>query len=425
MKLYKDQDVLSASIDRIKYIFSEFGNVSLSFSGGKDSSTMLQLCNIIAREINRKFNVLFIDLEADYELTISHIMELKNLSQINTFEHVCLPISVNNGVSIFNPTWICWDIVNKEKWIREMPKDCINEKSNKYPFFYHGITWYEFLDKYSDYNKGEDSKSVTLVGLRADESYHRFKAVAFGQNKYNNKNYIIDKGKGLYNAYPLYDYSVEDIWGCVFKFGFRYNKIYDLMTMSGLSVHEQRVSQPYGNDQKTGLKQWASLEPETWPRIVDRLSGTNMSALYCKTSLLGYNGSAKPDHLSWQQYSIFLLESLGLYDKNLMIHYYKKIKILFQYYNIRGVNTPSEIKDEMSKSEMENLADNGKWIHWKRIAICIEKNDFACRSLTYGITDEDKKDMVKLKDKWGKLLGMEHYKTKEMRTLANEIGYEL
>jgi len=195
------------------------------------------------------------------------------------------------------------------------------------------------------------------------------------------------------------------------------------MNMNGLSIHEQRISQPFGNDQKGGLKLWASIEPDTWYKIVNRLSGVNMSALYAKTDLLGHNGSCKPKHLSWQEYSVFLLESLGLYDKDLMMHYVRKIRIFFDFYKDKGVNDISEIKDEMSKSEMQEKAQNGKWIHWKRVAICIEKNDFACRTLTYGITKADKEDMIKLKEKWGKLLGIQE-NTKEMRNLKKEIENE-
>lgn len=422
MKKYLDINVFDASIKRIEYILKEFDNVCISVSGGKDSSVMVQLFNMVAKIMDIKFDCLFIDLEADYQYTFNHIEELKKLSQINEFYHVCLPISINNGVSIFQPKWICWDKADKEKWIREMPKNVINEDNNIFDFYEHGMDWYSFLNSFSKWNS-DKSTLVQVIGLRADESYYRFKAIAFGENKYKDTNYIIKKSNNSYNAYPIYDWSTEDIWHVVSKFDLMYNYAYELMNMNGLSIHDQRISQPFGNDQKGGLKLWASIENETWYKIVNRLSGVNMSALYAKTNLLGHNGSCKPNHLSWQEYALFLLESLGLYDEDLMIHYYKKIKIFFNYYKDKGVNSPSDIKDEMTKSEMEKLADNGKWIHWKRVAICIEKNDFACRTLTYGLTLEDKKDMIKLKSKWGKLLGIQE-NTKEMRNLKKELENE-
>ena len=44
--------------------------VYFSFSGGKDSSVMLQLANMVAKKKNKKFDVLFIDLEGNYQYTV-------------------------------------------------------------------------------------------------------------------------------------------------------------------------------------------------------------------------------------------------------------------------------------------------------------------------------------------------------------------
>lgn len=49
-KVYLEKDVLTAALERFEYIFDHFDNVYFSFSGGKDSSIMLQLANIIAKK---------------------------------------------------------------------------------------------------------------------------------------------------------------------------------------------------------------------------------------------------------------------------------------------------------------------------------------------------------------------------------------
>ena len=46
--------------------------------GGKDSSVMVQLANRVAQEMEKKFDVLYIDFEAQYRYTIEHIYELSN-----------------------------------------------------------------------------------------------------------------------------------------------------------------------------------------------------------------------------------------------------------------------------------------------------------------------------------------------------------
>ena len=57
-KKYLEKDVLEATIERLNIIFTEFENIYFSVSGGKDSSVMVQLANMIAKEHNKKFDVL-------------------------------------------------------------------------------------------------------------------------------------------------------------------------------------------------------------------------------------------------------------------------------------------------------------------------------------------------------------------------------
>lgn len=63
-----------------------------------------------------------------------------------------------------------------------------------------------------------------------------------------------------------------------------------------------------------------------------------------------------------------------------------------------------------------------KWILWKNIASTIEKNDFSCRKLNYGLTKLDKEEMKKLKSNWGKLLGIEKCSQKEYSELRKELN---
>lgn len=65
-KLYREKNVLEAARERIQYTFEEFENLYLSVSGGKDSSVMMQLARQEAEKRDETFDVLFIDLEAQY-----------------------------------------------------------------------------------------------------------------------------------------------------------------------------------------------------------------------------------------------------------------------------------------------------------------------------------------------------------------------
>lgn len=427
MKRYLDKNVYEAFCERINYVFDHFNLVYLSVSAGKDSSVMLQLTNRIAQERERKFDVYFIDMEAQYSATIEHLYALKQMSQIRDFYHICLPLNLSNANSIFQTHWKCWDPLVRDKWVRDMPKDAINIDNHPFGnFFIEGEEFESFMIKFPKWlmKKHNEKKVAGLVGIRTDESYNRFRSIAFGKKLYRNKKWTTDNDNGYYSVYPLYDWRTEDIWHAVSKFDLMQNEVYEMLWKNGVGIHDQRICQPYGQDQRVSLNQWAALEPETWHKVVNRVSGANFGSLYCKTTLLGHNGTEKPDYMSWEEYAVFLLESIGLYSKDLMHHYIRKINIFFDYYEKEEGVKRQEIADELKPSDIKEKHDQlGKWIHWKRIAKCIEKNDFSCRSLSYGLTKADKEEAVKLKEKWGKLLGIQQ-NTKEMRELSKEVGYE-
>ncbi|MFR9236142.1 MAG: DUF3440 domain-containing protein [Eisenbergiella massiliensis] len=107
------------------------------------------------------------------------------------------------------------------------------------------------------------------------------------------------------------------------------------MYKNGVPLSEQRLCQPYGDDQRKGLDQFRSLEPETWEKVLYRVEGVNFGNIYCRTSLLGNIKSEKPDGMTWEQYAVFLLESLGLYAPEVRDHYYRKIKKFLAWWERR------------------------------------------------------------------------------------------
>lgn len=423
MKIYSDQNVYEAFIERANFIFDEFETICLSFSGGKDSSVMLQLFNRVAKDRFRKFDVMYIDFEAQYQATVEHVEELKSLSQIKDFYHFCLPLeNEDNASSILRPTWTPWDDKEKHLWVRPMP-ECVTHIGNVHPdIFKKGQEWEDLLKQFPHYllSKHNTNKVAILIGIRTDESFHRFRSVAFGKNLYKGIHWSTDMGKSVYNLYPIYDWSTEDIWHAVARFNLPYNQVYEMLWKNGVPISQQRICHPYGNDQRVSLNQWAALEPDTWHKVVSRVSGANFGNIYCKTSLLGHNGTEKPDWMSWEQYAVFLLESIGLYSEELMMHYVRKIRILFDYIK----NEANLRKEDIQESHLSKSDNLSEWVSWKRIARTIEKNDFPCRGLQYGLTLQDRETMQKLKKKWGTLLGIEHYQTKEMKQLKTELENE-
>lgn len=405
MKKYQDKNVLEAAFDRLKYIFKNFDNICFSFSGGKDSGLMIQLANIVAKKMNKKYDVMYIDLEAQYKATIDYVYKLKELSNIRDFYHIALPLYLRNAVSILQPKWICWDTKDKDLWVRNLPIDSINENNHNLSF-YKGVM--EFEDFVTNFNRWyQETKKGTCaigVGIRADESLNRFRTIAFTDNKkmFNNKSWTTKLDNNLYNVYPIYDFSTEDIWGATSLLDLEYNEIYELMYKNGVSIHEQRLCQPYGDDQRNGLDQFKALESETWEKVLNRVNGVNFGNIYCRTYALGNIKSFKPDFMTWEQYTVFLLESIGIYNYELMIHYYEKIKKFIKWYedteNISYQNIPQE--------QDLKLESRKKVISWRRIARAIEKNDFYLKRLSFSQTKKDNEKLQEMLKKYDNLLGV-------------------
>jgi predicted phosphoadenosine phosphosulfate sulfurtransferase len=100
-----EQDVLDASMERIKWTLENFQKVCVSFSGGKDSSIMLNLTVQLARRMKKKISILFIDWEAQFSHTINHVelMRTEYSDITERFYWVALPLTTQNGLSQFSP----------------------------------------------------------------------------------------------------------------------------------------------------------------------------------------------------------------------------------------------------------------------------------------------------------------------------------
>lgn len=400
-KIYTDKDVLTAAFERFEYVFNNFDNVYLSISGGKDSSVMMQIANMVAKKLNKKFDVLHIDLEAWYNATDKHLKELKKLSQINKFYHICLEFEEDNAVSQFEPTWITWEESKKKLWIRPMPrgKDVINIKNNPFDFYEREMIFEDFIVKFAKWYRDKNNGTVACgVAIRSDESLNRFRTIAQSNKEtYEGKRWTTKIADDIYNFYPIYDWRTEDIWGAVAKFDLMFNEIYELMNKNGVSIHQQRLCQPFGFDQRQGLDQFKAIEPDTWEKLLNRVSGCNLGAIYCRTELLGHIKSSKPSHMSWEEYAMFLLESIGIYCPEIMEHYVEKIERVIYWH---------EKKCETYITDKNEHGNDLKWCSWQHIARAIEKNDFWMKRLSFGETKAGYEKLKKIKDRYRNILNV-------------------
>ena len=75
MKKYQKINVYEATKKRLKYLFEEFDQIIISFSGGKDSGVMLNMALEYAKENNllNKVGVFHLDYECQYQQTTKYV----------------------------------------------------------------------------------------------------------------------------------------------------------------------------------------------------------------------------------------------------------------------------------------------------------------------------------------------------------------
>lgn len=373
LKKYKDQNVLDAARERIRFTFDNFERVYISFSGGKDSSVAFHLAVAEAISRGRKLGVLVVDLEAQYKSTATHIEQMiEHYADHIDLHWVCVPLLLRNAVTNFEPRWKCWDESKKDIWIRPKPK-CAKTQAD-YEWLVDDMEFEEFVVVWGEwYSQGK--ATAAIIGIRADESLNRFRTIAvFDKETFNGKRYTTLVGDNLYNIYPIYDWRTEDIWRFHAKYpDLMHNEIYDKMQMAGVPLSQQRLCQPFGDDQRRGLWLYHILEPQTWFKLIARVNGANSGALYIeeKGNITGYNKITKPDGHTWKSFCNLLLQTM---PKKTRDHYIRKFQKFISGWRGRGY---SEIPDE-SPRELEEK----HWApSWRRMCKVLLRNDYWAKGL--------------------------------------------
>jgi len=372
-------NVLDAAKQRISWTFDNFQKIYVSFSAGKDSTVMLHLVADEARKRGRKIGILLIDLEGQYKTTIEHAEKCFDMyADIAIPYWVCLPLHLRNAVSVYETHWICWDKEKHEAWIRDPYAKAICD-DNYFPFFHHGMEFEEFVPKFGEWF-AEGQSCACFVGIRTDESLNRYRTIASKtKTTFQGAMYTTKISEELYNVYPIYDWRTEDLWTYhAHNPQLPSNHLYDLMHKAGLTIHQMRICQPYGDDQRRGLWLFHLIEPETWARVVARVNGANSGALYVQETgnITGYRKVAKPPGHTWRSFADLLINSMPPKTKE---HYENKVLVFRQWWSKRGYPEPPGIPDEADYA----MEAKRKVPSWRRIVKSLLRNDYWCKGLSF------------------------------------------
>lgn len=292
------ENVLDAVRKRISYLFDHYDNISLSFSGGKDSTALFHLVNEEAKKRNRKFILYFQDQEAEYQGTIDFVEWAMTQPNVIPLWYQ-VPIFMTNAAS--QQQLFLWAWGEGEEWIREKHPIAIHSIENVYPKRFHKFNLWVGQNL-----KKLKGSSVSIIGLRAEESPDR-RFVMFGEDS---ELFWLRRKNTPHKAYPIIDWRYTDVWKYLIENNLKYNKVYDKMYMLGGNLKFFRVSNLVHEKAFRCLTDLQELEPETYDKLEKRLHGVHTAAIYGKENLV-YSIKSLPENFkTWKEYKDFLLSSI-------------------------------------------------------------------------------------------------------------------
>lgn len=434
---YESKNVYDALTERLHYLFEEFDNILLSFSGGKDSGLLLNIVLDFQKKYypERTIGVFHQDFEAQYSQTTEYVERtFQRLENENVERYwVCLPMATRTALSNYEMFWYPWDDTKKELWVRPMPEHefVINLDNNPITTYRYKMHQEDLGKQFSRWYRlthGE-KKTVCLLGIRADESMQRYSGIINKRHGYDGQCWITRQFKDVWAASPLYDWTVGDVWHANYLFGYDYNRLYDMFYMAGVRPDQMRVASPFNDYAKESLNLYRVLDPPMWARLVGRVKGANFACVYTRSNKNStYRTLTVPEGHTWESYTKFLLDTLPARMRN---NYIKKFRTSIEFWHKTGGGLSEETYQELldhgyrvAKNGVSNytIMKNPRVIFldkipdhtddikstkdvpsWKRMCYCILKNDHICRFMGFGLTREQQRRIDILKKKYGEI----------------------
>lgn len=264
-------NVCDALYSRLIRVFGNGLPVFFSFSGGKDSLVIAQaLYELIGRrEIDpRQLHVMFIDEEAIYPCVERIVLAWRQRFMVAgaSFHWLCIEFRHFNCFNSLSQdlSFICWDPSKRSVWIREKPGFAMTS----HPLFRAGDTYQKFSERMTGV--------VHVIGIRASESIQRLNSLARnGGVTFHNS----------YNVYPIYDWSLNDIWLYLHEHGVEIPDAYLYMWRAGVPVNRLRISQFFSIDTAPSLVRLMEYYPGLYEKILAREPNAYLAMFYYDTEM--------------------------------------------------------------------------------------------------------------------------------------------
>jgi Predicted phosphoadenosine phosphosulfate sulfotransferase len=434
-KKYLDLNVHDALLYRLNFIFEEFENIFVSFSGGKDSGLLLELVLAFQKRFypKRKIGVFHQDFEAQYNYTTKYVEEtFERLKDEAELYWVCLPMATRTALSNYEMYWYPWDDKKENLWVRPRPNKeyVITLENNPMTTYRYKMHQEDLAKQFCRWYKitHNDAPTICLLGIRAEESLQRYNGFLNKKRGYKRNCWITQQFKNVWCGSPLYDWGTQDVWHAIAEGGYSYNQLYDILYQAGVKPSQMRVASPFNDYAKDSLNLYRIIEPDTWIKLLGRVKGVNFGSIYGRTKALGYRNITLPEGHTWKSYTKFLLATLPTRVRN---SYVKKFKTSIDFWHTVGGGLEEETIKELEEHGYKikrngvsnyttfkntriiflgNIPDHTDDIKttkdipsWKRMCYCILKNDHLCRFMGFGLTRDQQRNIDVIKKKYESL----------------------
>lgn len=259
-------DVYDEAINRLIPLYADGHRLILSFSGGKDSATCLNLMLEAARVTNRlPVEVVTRDEEVAYPGTYEYTERVYHHPEV-ALTHLVAHQPIINVFNRAQPYWWVFDqTIPPEDWVRQPPSYAIEIPEQNI----------DSMTTPERFPPPPGKKLYSIVGLRATESRGRMYGV-FSAGGYLTK----PNSRMVYGVRPIYDWTDADVWKAHSDYKWDYNKAYDVLRKMGTHPHRLRIGPPTMNSAAVEGLVYAS---KAWPRWFDKVA-TRLPGIRLATS---------------------------------------------------------------------------------------------------------------------------------------------
>lgn len=369
MNIYLNKNVYEAAKERIRYVYGEFKNVIVNFSGGKDSTVVLHLALEVAKELGRlPVNVFFFDQEAEWDSNIEYIRHVMHREDVNPMWYQ-VPFKINNAAS-GDKDWLhCWEA--GVEWIRPKEDIAIKEFKNTLK---HEPDFYELMDLLpSQYFNGEPV--AALCGMRCEETPKRRLAITEGNPSYKWVIWGAARKYGKTDFDPIYDWEISDVWKYIHDNRFEYCPMYNYMWQYGVPIRDMRISNVTHETAVKSMYIMQEIEGDLYNRLTRRLNGVS-TVSQMKDDAFKCPNELPFMFLTWESYRDYLLEHLINEDEKPVFRkcfsrnnakLFKQNKLLYEHYVKTCIG--SILRSDVCLTLIKNFTSQiavSEWVHWKK-----------------------------------------------------------